>query len=104
MENEYFIIITILFISIIFSVILLNFFKISIRKINCLIIKKTLNSENRKKIIDEKDIEFLEEMLVKFKWYYKNWWVNLTPIYYKRIKKVKKIAKKYNLDIDLLSD
>ncbi len=91
-----------LFTVIIFMVVVLIMMKKPYRQMKYLVIKKSLDAENRKLITDKEDLELLELLLEKFEWYAKNWWVNLTPKYAKRWSKAKKIFEKYNLDIDVV--
>ncbi len=87
---------------VILLVCVVSYLKIYRRKYDYLVIKECLNEKNISLITDEEDLELLKELEEKFLWYAKSWWVNLTPLYMKRYKKVKKIIDKYNLDIELL--
>lgn len=67
-----------------------------------MVIKECLNEDNIKLITDDEDIELLKEYEKKFRWYARTLWINLTPNYWARYKKVKEIIKKYDLDIKWL--
>ncbi len=75
--------------------------KPAFRKYRYLQVKKSLDKSNRKLIKDKEDLEYTEFVLDKMEWYSKKWYVNLTPTYNHRMRKWRKIVKKYNLDIDL---
>ncbi len=87
---------------IIMLVVIFTFTKPAFRKYRYLLIKKSLDDENKKLIKDKEDLEYLEHILIKYAWYSQNWWVNLTPTYNHRWMKFKKIVKKYKLDIDIM--
>ncbi len=86
----------------VFWAVVMNVLKSSRRRHDYMVIKECLNEDNIKLITDEEDVKLLNEYEEKFKWYASNLWINLTPKYYSRYKKVEEIIKKYNLDIKWL--
>ncbi len=87
---------------IIFWAVVMNILKSSRRRHDYMVIKECLNEDNIKLITDDEDVELLKEYEKKFRWYARTLWINLTPNYWARYKKVKEIIKKYDLDIKWL--
>ncbi len=53
------------------------------------------------KITDQEDLEYLKKIEPKLKGYSEKWWFNNGPTFMARMSKMKKIASKYDLEIEI---
>ncbi len=76
------------------------------RRRDYFIICECLEDRNKNLITEQKDIDLLLILRKKYSWYASRagFWAQLTPLYLSRFKKVKRIIKDYNLDIEWLKD
>ncbi len=97
MDATFYIIILFLILILIFSG-FIKYLGIYKRKYNYLYLKEILDN-HKEKITNSDDLEYLTISLEKLKNYYIKWWLNLTPNFAFRQKKINKIINKYNIII-----
>ncbi len=104
--NELLISFIILFVTFMFVIVvclaMLTPMKIKYRKYHEILCKKVL--EQKEKITDEKDIEYLEKISPRLEGYSKKWWYNNSPAFLSRKSKINKIIKKYDLEVKVWND
>ncbi len=92
-------VVIILLMIIIGLAITVNWLKMYNRKYDATYLKKLL--DNKELIIDKKDLDYLEKISNKIYWYANAWYINMSPNYWYRKRKIKAIAKKYNIKINV---
>lgn len=87
-----------IFVSIIMALVV-SLYKVLLRKhehVYCLQLLKF-----KDKITDEEEVEYLKKIEPKLRGYAERWWYNNIFSFLSRRKKMRKIAKKYNLEIQI---
>lgn len=74
--------------------------KMRIRKNRLERLNKCLSPSNRKLITDKDDLELLEAYVGRLEWYSNHWYYNSQPTYMYRNSRIRKMIKKYNLNLE----
>lgn len=100
MEEQIIIFIVLLSFVIIIVGVILTPLKIKYRKRKLEILNKCLSEKNVSKIKEEKTIELLLSYREKYESYANKWYYNNLLFFFLRNRKINKIVKKYNLDLN----
>ncbi|BDU67863.1 MAG: hypothetical protein TYPL_5160 [Candidatus Tyloplasma litorale] len=104
MDEEVLVLTIVIFVCIFINLICLFALKYNAiykRRYNVSYLKLLLNEKD--KIKDKEDLEYLEKNYKKLENYAQKWWYNNTPIYALKQRKIESIAKKYNLKIEVFN-